>query len=703
MFRSVVACFRRTGAIGALLAGTALASLPVGACRSAGKSDPPASTSRPNILFVFTDDHASHAISAYGSGINTTPQIDRLAAGGVLFRNCFVGNSICAPSRATILTGKHSHVNGVIDNGNAFDGAQLTFPKLLQGVGYETAMIGKWHLKSDPTGFDYWRVLIGQGPYYNPPLKSAAGIEKHIGYTTDILTDLALEWMAGGRDTTKPFLLMLQHKAPHRNWQPGPAHLNDYDDVTIPEPATLFDDGAGRSRAFGMQEMTVANHLSDFDLKLTPPRNLTPEQLAVWNAAYEVKNAAYLAAGLEGEEKVRWMYQRYLKDYLRCIDSVDDNLGRVLDYLEESGLVDDTVVVYSSDQGFYLGDHGWYDKRWMYEESLRMPLIVRWPGVTTPGVVEEHLAQNLDFAETFLEIAGVKAPEEMQGESLVPLLRGEDPDDWRESLYYHYFEFPAVHMVNRHYGVRTARYKLIRYYELDEWELFDLEADPDELSSVHGDPAYAEVRAELEAELRRLQEQYGDTEPERPRAEFHREAALRRAARVEVELVFDGNANVEMPARLEALYTPLTLGATCTSTGPEGVIAAHGGETFGYALYVKDGHPGFCVRENRRLREVHADASLVLGPIPYHLVGGIDADGSLFLYVDGVLAAEGPGYLLSRAPSEGLSIGRDAGSAVGDWKGESPLSGKVRDLRLYWGRLDEKSIAQWAIDAGAKR
>ena len=383
----------------------------------------PAQDARPNILFVFTDDQASDAISAYGSKINETPNIDRIAREGMLFRNCFCTNSICAPSRAVIQTGKHSHHNGVPTNGEAFDGSQQTFPKLLQSAGYETAMIGKWHLRSDPTGFDYWQVLIGQGPYYNPPIKTEQGTTCYTGYTTEILTDLAMDWLREGRDSGKPFMLMYQHKAPHRNWAPGPGQLSLYDDVEIPEPATLFDDWSGRTSATGTQTMTVATHLNERDLKLVPPRNLTPEQLATWDAAYGPKNAAFRAAGLEGEALVRWKYQRYLKDYLRCVASVDENLGRVLDYLDESGLAENTVVIYSSDQGFYLGDHGWFDKRWMYEESLRMPLIVRWPGVVQAGSENSDLVQNLDFAPTFLEMAGVDVPDDMQGRSLVPLLR----------------------------------------------------------------------------------------------------------------------------------------------------------------------------------------------------------------------------------------------------------------------------------------
>ena len=465
----------------------------------------------PNVVFMFTDDHASHAISAYGSKINQTPNLDRIAREGMLFRNCFCTNSICAPSRAVILTGKHSHLNGVPTNREKFDGSQQTFPKLLQKAGYQTAMIGKWHLKTDPTGFDFWNVLIGQGPYYNPPLKTPGGTVKHTGYTTNILTDIALDWLDNKRDKSKPFMLMWQHKAPHRNWQPSPDHLSLYDDTTIPEPPTLFDDYANRTSAAKTQTMTVAGHLNDNDLKLTPPKNLTPEQLETWNAAYDPKNAAFREANLSGDELVRWKYQRYMKDYLRCITSVDDNVGRMLDYLDKAGLSENTIVIYSSDQGFYLGDHGWFDKRWMYEESLRMPLMVRWPGVVEPGSEDRNLVQNLDFAETFLDIAGVDNPPDMQGQSLTPLLRGETPADWRKSIYYHYHEFPGAHSVRRHYGVRTGRYKLIRYYNIDEWELFDLKKDPDELKSIYEDPAYAGIVQRLTRELERLRELYKDT------------------------------------------------------------------------------------------------------------------------------------------------------------------------------------------------
>ena len=480
---------------------------------------------KPNIVFIFTDDHALQAISAYGSVINRTPNIDRLADEGMIFRNAFCTNSICAPSRAVIQTGKHSHVNGVIDNIQVFDSAQVTFPKLLRQGGYQTAMVGKWHLKSEPVGFDFWKVLPGQGRYYNPDFRTPDGMQRIEGYVTDIVTDVSLEWLENVRDKNKPFMLMTQHKAPHRPWLPGPDHLTMYDSVTIPEPATLFDDYSNRSSGAAIQEMEIDRHMRfPWDLKIPPEpadsfeikpwkdrmERFTPEQLKAWNAAYEHKNEEFLKANLTGQDLVRWKYQRYIKDYLRCIASVDDNIGRLLDYLDESGLSENTVVIYSSDQGFYLGEHGWFDKRWMYEESLHMPFIVKWPGVTKAGSVNIDMVQNIDFAETFLAMGGLKIPPDMQGQSLVPLLNGNTPENWRKSIYYHYYEYPGAHMVQKHNGVRTERYKLINYYELGEKELFDLELDPNEMKSVYNDPEYAQIQTQLEQELNRLKSFYQD-------------------------------------------------------------------------------------------------------------------------------------------------------------------------------------------------
>ena len=497
--------------IGSLAAtGGAMSLLP--SCAGIGRTTRPA-VKRPNIIFIMTDDHASHAISCYGSKINKTPNLDRLAKEGMLFNNCFCTNSICAPSRAVILTGKHSHINGVIDNRKRFDGAQQTFTKLLQKAGYQTAMVGKWHLKSDPTGFDYWNVLPGQGAYYNPVMIEMGQKKKYTGYTTDIITDHCLKWLKE-RDVDKPFCLMYQHKAPHRNWQPGPKHLTMYDDVTIPEPDNLFDDYSHRGRAAKEQDMSIEKTLNKSDLKLVAPRNLTPEQKKLWDAAYNPKNEAFRNANLQGKDLIRWKYQRYIKDYLRCIASVDDNVGRLLDYLDESGLAENTVVFYTADQGFYLGDHGWFDKRFMYEESLRMPFLVRFPGEIRAGSVNNDLVQNLDFAPTFLDFAGIKKPADMQGKSIRRLLAGKTPKSWRTSVYYHYHEYPAVHSVKRHYGVRTQRYKLIHFYhDIDEWELYDLKKDPREMKNVYHDPAYANVVKELKAELQRLRSKYKDNTP----------------------------------------------------------------------------------------------------------------------------------------------------------------------------------------------
>jgi arylsulfatase A-like enzyme len=493
-----------------VLAGAAgaWAALPNGISRGQGSAQ---GKKRLNILFIMSDDHDAHAISCYGSKVNQTPNIDRLAKEGMRFEHCFCTNSICAPSRAVILTGKYSHLNGHIDNSKKFDGTQQTGPKLLQQAGYETAVIGKWHLATDPTGFDYWHILPGQGVYYNPPMIEMGKRTKHQGYTTEILTDLALQWLKG-RKGDKPFYLMFHHKAPHRSWDPAPKYLTLYDDKEIPEPATLFDDYAGRGRAAHEQDMTIAKTMTNRDVKLVAPNNLTPQQKAQWDAAYEPKIKAFKEANPQGKDLVRWKYRRYMEDYLACIASVDESVGRVLDYLQESGLADNTIVVYTSDQGFYLGEHGWFDKRWMYEESLQMPLLVRYPKEIKAGSVNRDIVMNLDFAETFLDYAGARVPDDMQGVSLRPLLQGQTPSDWRKSMYYHYYEYPAVHSVKRHYGVRTERYKLIHFYnDIDEWELYDLKSDPDEMRNVYNDPAYADTVKELTAELKRLREKYKDT------------------------------------------------------------------------------------------------------------------------------------------------------------------------------------------------
>jgi arylsulfatase A-like enzyme len=489
---------------------------------------------RPNFLFIFSDDHAPHAIGAYGTryaAVDPTPNIDKLAAQGMTFKASFCTNSICGPSRAVILSGKHSHRNGFMANGNRFDGDQVTLPKLLRAEGYTTALIGKWHLGSDPQGFDYWDILPGQGDYYNPAFINQDGRRTVQGYCTDIITELAIDWLQNRRDPNKPFLLMAQHKGPHRNWMPPLRHLDWLDGVTLPEPATLFDDHADNASPASWQEMEIDRHMAVvFDLFVNPPSNwdpskekgsdksgfrnlerMTAEQREAWDAAFAEENAAFYEARLEGEELVRWKYQRYLKNYLATARAVDDSVGRLMAYLDESGLADNTVVIYSSDQGFYLGDHGWYDKRWMYEESMAMPLIVKWPGVTEAGSVNHNLVQNLDYSPTLLDLAGADTPADMQGRSLAPLLQGEAQPDWRDAVYYHYYGYPDVHQVARHYGIRTERYKLIRYYQFGEWELFDLHEDPDELHNLYGDPAYGDLVATLAEQLGALRAQYGDT------------------------------------------------------------------------------------------------------------------------------------------------------------------------------------------------
>jgi arylsulfatase A-like enzyme len=458
---------------------------------------------RPNILFIMSDDHAAHAISAYGSVVNETPHIDRIGDEGVVLENCFCTNSICAPSRGTILTGTHSHINGVRTLDDPFDGRQETVQGLLHDDGYQTAIVGKWHLghggHSDPTGFDYWAVLPGQGMYHNPDMYVMGQQEKFDGYVTDIITDLSLDWL-DGRDRDRPFLLFLHHKAPHRHWEPDERHATMYDDVEIPYPPTFDDDYANRSRAARDAKMRI-DDLTPFDLKGDPPE------------------------GMEGDELKRWRYQRYIKDYLACVASVDDNVGRVLDYLDAEGIAENTIVIYTSDQGFFLGDHGWFDKRFMYEESLRMPFLMRYPREIAAGTRSDAVVTNVDFAPSFLEYAGLPASERMQGRSFRGIVGGEpEPEDWPEAMYYRYWMHrDRDHHTTAHYGIRTRRYKLIYYYgdPLDaagangprtepEWELFDLAEDPMEMRSIYDDPAYAGVVRELTDELHRLQADVGD-------------------------------------------------------------------------------------------------------------------------------------------------------------------------------------------------
>lgn len=486
---------------------------------------------RPNIVFIFSDDHGAQTISAYGSNRNRTPSIDRLAKEGMRFANCFCGNSICAPSRATILTGLHSHMTGHTSNERIFDNRAETFPELLRAAGYQTALIGKWHLNAEPEGFDEWDILINQGTYYNPDMIRNGQFHKTVGYATDIITDLSIDWLQK-RDPTRPFLLLSQHKAPHRSWEPPLRGLGLYEDSMVAEPATLFDDWSHRSSAHTHARMSIAHDLWPGDLHLDPIDGLfTPEQKAVWDSFYVPRAQAFREARLSGKALVEWKYQRYAKDYLRCVAALDEDIGHLLAYLDSTGLSRNTIVIYSSDQGWFLGEHGMFDKRWMYEESFRMPLIIRWPGVVRAGAVNADLVQNIDFAPTLLEAARVSIPPTMQGRSLVPLLEGRRPSDWRRSLYYQFFEDLGAHQVPRHRGVRTDRYALMDYYRLHESEMFDLERDPNELVSIADDPAYGALRDSLERELRRLQKRYGvtsaaDTEYTRFEGYQHRRWAL---------------------------------------------------------------------------------------------------------------------------------------------------------------------------------
>lgn len=478
-----------------------------------------AADSRPNILFVYSDDHAYQAISAYNDPrhLIDTPNIDRIGKEGMRFDRCLVTNSLCGPARAATITGKYSHLNGFYNNtNNSFDNTQLTFPKMLQKAGYETAAVGKWHLVSDPTGFDYWKILEGQGIYYNPPMVLNGTEIKTHGYVTDIVADSAIDWLEH-RDKSRPFFLFCENKAPHRAWEPALRDL-DWDKGRIyAAPETLFDDYSGRGIAEHSQDMTIAKTMNDADFKLVTPTDLDPEQRKIWDAYYTPRNQEMYEANLSGQNLVRWKYQRYMHDYLGTVKGIDDAVGRLLKYLDDHGLAENTVVVYSSDQGFFLGEHGWFDKRWIFEESLRAPLLIRWPGVTAPGSSSDRIVSNLDFAETFLDMAGIAADPAMQGRSFAPVLKGSAPADWRTAFYYHYYEYPAWHHVLPHYGVITARYKLVHfYYNADYWELFDLEKDPYELLSVYGRPDYAAVQQDLMKQLTELRHELKEPEKDPP-------------------------------------------------------------------------------------------------------------------------------------------------------------------------------------------
>ena len=491
---------------------------------------------RPNILFIMSDDHAYQAISSYGYNLNNTPNIDRIAKEGAIFKNSFVTNSICAPSRAVMLTGKHSFLNGKVDNIQDFNWDQNSFAKELKKSGYQTALIGKIHLRGLPQGFDYSAVLPGQGHYYNPDFIIDGVVERIQGYVTTITTNLSLDWLKNKREKNKPFLLLYHQKAPHRNWQSEEKYLTLFDDKTFDLPSNFFDDYKGRKAAAAQEMMISASEEQlakthgpgghgrwghDFKL-LTDPygRNtrfnqeldrFTPEQKKAWLDAYTPKNEAMRNANLKGKNLALWKFNRYLKDYLRTIQSVDDGVGEVLNYLDEAVLSDNTIVVYTSDQGFYLGEHGWFDKRFMYEESLKTPFLIRYPKEIPAGSEVNALIQNLDYAPTFLDYANVKIPEELQGESFRKIVSNET-EEWRDAIYYTYYEYPSVHMVKRHYGIRTDRYKLIHfYYDIDEWELFDLQNDPNEMNNIYSNPKYSEIKEEMHKKLSELRIKYGDS------------------------------------------------------------------------------------------------------------------------------------------------------------------------------------------------
>ncbi|MEG1400928.1 sulfatase [Bacteroides sp.] len=481
-----------------------------------------------NIVYIMCDDHSYQTISAYDQRFTQTPNIDRIANEGVRFTNSFVANSLSGPSRACMLTGKHSHANGYMDNSNgAFDGSQQTYPKLLQQVGYETAVIGKWHLVSSPTGFNYWDILVGQGEYYNPTFITNGVKQQREGYATNIVTDLAIDWMDTKRDKSKPFCLLLHHKAPHRTWMPDLCDLDLNEDVVYPLPANFYDKYEGRIPA-SKQEMSIIKDMDlIYDLKMADKEDeihtktgleqagrsmynrLNPEQKAAWDKHYDPIIKKFNESKLTGKALAEWKYQQYMHDYIRVIHSIDRNVGKVLDYLAKSGLLDQTMIVYTSDQGFYMGEHGWFDKRFMYEESFRTPLLVRLPGGKQGDI--DQMVQNIDYGPTILDLAGVKTPSDMHGVSFLPLLRGKKVPDWRKSLYYHFYEYPAEHAVRRHYGVRTERYKLIHFYnDIDCWELYDLQEDPMEMHNLYGQSGTEKLTKELKKELLKLQVQYND-------------------------------------------------------------------------------------------------------------------------------------------------------------------------------------------------
>lgn len=501
------------------------------ACISVGCSTKEQIKQQYNIIYIMTDDHTEQMTSCYNRTFASTPNIDRIAQGGVRFTSSFVANSLSGPSRACLLTGKHSHKNGFTDNTKEFDGNQQTLPKLLQAGGYQTAMIGKWHLESEPQGFDFWEILPGQGDYYQPDFVTATGTHREKGYVSDLITDKSIDWLKH-RNADKPFCLFVHHKGPHRNWMAKLSDLNAYEDTVFPIPATFYDDYQGRLAAQTAEMRIASDHDMDllYDNKiytgveksrldtwydvgdtLGAYGRMSNEEKQVWNKFYTPIINEFKTKNLKGRELAEWKYQRYLKDYLKTVKGVDDNIGRLLDYLEKEGLTENTIIVYTSDQGFYMGEHGWFDKRFMYEQSLRTPLVMHLPeGLIARGDIGQ-MVQNIDHAPTFLEAAGLPIPKDMQGESYLTLLKGGQPTQWRNAIYYHFYEYPAEHAVKRHYGIRTKRYKLIHFYnDIDNWEFYDLEKDPEELLNLIDVSQYASIIAEHKEKLKLLQEKYDD-------------------------------------------------------------------------------------------------------------------------------------------------------------------------------------------------
>jgi arylsulfatase A-like enzyme len=490
---------------------------------------------RPNIIYIMSDDHDADAISAYNKKFINTPNLDRLAKEGMLFTNGFVGNSICSPARATLLTGQHSHKNGVKDNFTPFDSSKVTLPKLMKENGYQTAVIGKWHLHSYPVGFDYWKILPGQGLYYAPRMINMQGdTTTSKGYASDVITDEALTWMKN-RDQAKPFLLLLHHKAPHRNFVPPLKFVEAFHTKTFPEPATLYLDTTGHGSAWRMQTMSILRDMRlCSDLKVDPKylednaalkadaneingynatMNRIPEAERLrMKELYAERGKIMQEQRPTGNDLLKWKYQWYMQDYLGCIASVDENIGRLLQYLDSSGLAGNTMVIYTSDQGFYLGENGWFDKRFMYDVSMQTPLMVRWPGKIKPNSTAKVLTQNIDYAPTILDAAGIKIPDWMQGISLKPVLTGKQTLLSRKSLYYHYYEYSRDHTVLPHLGIRTEKYKLIYFYSVNEWQFYDLLKDPAELQNQVNNPAYQSIVKQLKIELNKLRDQYDDHE-----------------------------------------------------------------------------------------------------------------------------------------------------------------------------------------------